>query len=695
MAGRGPTVTLTFAGDDSALTRTIKSVEAKTSSLASTLGKAGKGFSAFAASGSAVQAIGGAVGAVSALSGAALVLPGVLAAGGAAMATLKIATAGFGDALKNVGDPEKFAEAIKDMAPAARETAIAFRDMQPELKAFKQEIQGALFAGFADDVKALGATYLPVLKTGLSGLATQMNGMARSATGMLMQPAAINDVNEVLRGTDGLLGNMRFSLGHVLSGFLGIAGVGSTYLPALGASIGETTAKFRAWVDQGVESGRINELIDQGIQAFKDLGAIVGNVGSFLGSVFRGLGGDAGSFLAPLRDATARLAEWAATPAAQAAFMALGEAMRAAGVLLREVLISALNTMSPIIAFLAPIVTTVATAMADWSGVLGPLVVAALALAGVVKVITVGMALYNSIALVVPVLTKAWAAGQWLLNAALSANPIALVVIAVAALVAAIVWAWNNCEGFRNVVLAVWGAIKTAFSAGVEWVKSALAWFGQLPGLFAGWFGRAKDAAVGRFSDMLGFIRGLPGRILGALGNLGSLLWNSGTALVSGFLNGIKARWGQMVAWVRNGMAGLRRLWPFSPAKDGPFSGRGYVTYSGEALVGDFAKSIVAGLPNVMHAAESVMQAARGPFAGLGDRVTLGSVSGSTWDSLLAAGWKGRAGDGMEALYRPAGSSVAASSGVLEVRFNGNTDTAVATMIMQLIRSGKIQIGMG
>lgn len=57
-------------------------------------------------------------------------------------------------------------------------------------------------------------------------------------------------------------------------------------------------------------------------------------------------------------------------------------------------------------------------------------------------------------------------AAQWLWNAALYANPIGLVVIAIAALVAGIIWAYHNFEGFREVVDKVWNAIKT----GALWV---------------------------------------------------------------------------------------------------------------------------------------------------------------------------------------------------------------------------------
>src|SRR5690242_12686535 len=80
------------------------------------LGVMGKGMLALGAANGAINVVGGVAGALTQLAPAALLLPGALLAGGAAMATFKIATAGVGDALKAglSGDMKKFAEATKD-----------------------------------------------------------------------------------------------------------------------------------------------------------------------------------------------------------------------------------------------------------------------------------------------------------------------------------------------------------------------------------------------------------------------------------------------------------------------------------------------------------------------------------------------------------------------------------------------------
>lgn len=65
--------------------------------------------------------------------------------------------------------------------------------------------------------------------------------------------------------------------------------------------------------------------------------------------------------------------------------------------------------------------------------------------------------------------TAAFTAVQAALNVVLSANPVALIVIAIAGLVAALVTAYKRSETFREVVDKVWTGIKNAASVVVDW----------------------------------------------------------------------------------------------------------------------------------------------------------------------------------------------------------------------------------
>jgi tape measure domain-containing protein len=161
-------------------------------------------------------------------------------------------------------------------------------------------------------------------------------------------------------------------------------------------------------------------------------------------------------------------------------------------------------------------------------------------------------------------------------------------------------------------------AIQARFNAAVAFVGSVpgrvlsgLATLATVPARVAAWFAGVVTAASSKFGEVVTFIKGVPGKITAALGSLGSLLVNAGRSLVNGFLRGIKSAWDGLVSWVKAGMSNLRGLWPFSPAKWGPFSGHGYVTYSGKALGEDFAASLMAQRSRVQNAASSLMGAAQ------------------------------------------------------------------------------------
>lgn len=50
-------------------------------------------------------------------------------------------------------------------------------------------------------------------------------------------------------------------------------------------------------------------------------------------------------------------------------------------------------------------------------------------------------------------------AAQWAWNIAMTANPIGIIIVAIGALVAGVIYAWNHFEGFRNTIIGLWDAI--------------------------------------------------------------------------------------------------------------------------------------------------------------------------------------------------------------------------------------------
>lgn len=61
---------------------------------------------------------------------------------------------------------------------------------------------------------------------------------------------------------------------------------------------------------------------------------------------------------------------------------------------------------------------------------------------------------------------------QAALNLVMNANPIGIVITAVAALVTAIVALWNTNEDFRNAIISAWGKIKDTISSAVKAISA-------------------------------------------------------------------------------------------------------------------------------------------------------------------------------------------------------------------------------
>ncbi|MDM5202468.1 phage tail tape measure protein [Bacillus velezensis] len=86
--------------------------------------------------------------------------------------------------------------------------------------------------------------------------------------------------------------------------------------------------------------------------------------------------------------------------------------------------------------------------------------------------------------------TKAWTVAQRVLNVALKANPIGLVITAIGLLVSAVIYSYKHFKGFRKVVDSVWSGVKKAFSSSVKYCKKL---FTRLSKHFGDTWGDIKD----------------------------------------------------------------------------------------------------------------------------------------------------------------------------------------------------------
>lgn len=73
--------------------------------------------------------------------------------------------------------------------------------------------------------------------------------------------------------------------------------------------------------------------------------------------------------------------------------------------------------------------------------------------------------------------------------------------------------------------------------------------------------------------------------IMSAVAGFPRMLFESGQKIIGGLIDGIKSMFSAAKNAVSGLLSGIRNLLPFSPAKEGPFSGKGWTLYSGQSIV--------------------------------------------------------------------------------------------------------------
>lgn len=184
------------------------------------------------------------------------------------------------------------------------------------------------------------------------------------------------------------------------------------------------------------------------------------------------------------------------------------------------------------------------------------------------------------------------AVAQAVLNAVMAANPIMLVITLIAALVAGLTY-FFACT---NTGKAVWSSF-TGFLSGC--VRGIIGFFSGLGSTIVNIFNSAANGARNAWNGVVGWFRGLPGSIAGFFGNAGSILYNAGASIISGFLNGLKSMWSNVTGWISG-------IGDWIKAHKGPISyDRRLLIPAGQAIMTGFAQGLNTGFDNSVETAIS------------------------------------------------------------------------------------------
>lgn len=432
-----------------------------------------------------------------AMSGAALLLPGAILAGAAAFGALKLGA----DGIKKAMD-----------------------QLNPTLDAMKKKVSASFESGLQpamNDLKKI----LPQVTRGFQEIAMAIGQAAGRFTEMLRAPENIRILQSALSATSMIIQNLGKALAPLGQAFLEVANVGVGMLADMTRNAGAAATSFAAWVHEAAESGKIKEWIQGGLDAFKQLFNILVQIGGIVAAVFTGLQSGGAILGGNLVESLRAINAFLSGIQGQTALASIGDALQVVSKVVGTVLLDAIKAIAPL---LPPLLD----AFSKWAVQVLPLLEGAIAFLAPV-LLNIANFIQQNIDWIGPLATAlgVWTAAQWLLNIAMDANPIGLVIIAIGALVAIValiitywepisgffrdlwnqIWKWTSdrITAIRDFFVSIWGNI-VSFFQGIgqriaEAFQSALDWFAALPG------------------KIMSFLTALPGQLVDLFVN--GLIW--------------------------------------------------------------------------------------------------------------------------------------------------------------------------
>ena len=218
------------------------------------------------------------------------------------------------------------------------------------------------------------------------------------------------------------------------------------------------------------------------------------------------------------------------------------------------------------------------------------------------------------------------------------------------------IWTWLT-QTIQNV--QAWGSqmMAQAGDAGSRFLTGLGQWLQSLPGRIWQWLtgaissvqawggqmgAGARNAGNQFLQGITGTLQSLPGRIQSLFSNAGSWLLSSGRSIMDGLAQGIRNGISAAVDAASNAMEAISKLFPHSPAKEGPFSGHGWTLYSGQSIIDGLAEGMLqrrAGLVDATRAAISpasmeLMHGMDTPRSGVGTGTANGTYQNQSGELL-------------------------------------------------------------
>jgi hypothetical protein len=237
------------------------------------------------------------------VSQAGLAMPGVMATAGASVGTLKLATAGLGDTMKEMwkaaesGDPKdikKAAEALKDVAPNAKDALTAVTGFHDQFKSLRNTVQNNTFAGVDTSFKDFANKTLPTLNSGLGKTSTAWNATIKEILRVGGLDSSQSFVDRLLGNTADAQTKANKAIAPIAHAIGQLTATSSDAVPRLADGLVKAGERFDAFISKAAADGRLDKWINDGITGVDKLGNTVLNIGKSFTAITQAAGGGDG-----------------------------------------------------------------------------------------------------------------------------------------------------------------------------------------------------------------------------------------------------------------------------------------------------------------------------------------------------------------------------------------------------------------
>lgn len=394
----------------------------------------------------------------------------------------------------------------------------------------------------------------------------------------------LGDMSGIFAGLGPVIGGLAGALGPLLASIPGLSGVFGSLTGPVGVVIGLFTQMIANSSALQGALGTVFQVIGQVMSvAAPILGQIMTIIGELLGQI--------GDQLAPVIEQIATVIGdvlIAVLPMLTPILSTIGSLLSTLIPVAGQIISIVLATVLPMVRQLTPIIAEVIGVITQVVAAIAPLVV------------QLASALIPIIAALMPVVQTVFDAVKNIIESAMTAvQGVINIVLGV------INGDWSQVwSGMQGLITGVFGAIRGLITGAMNVARSIISsMLNVITGIWSsawnaltGWVSKAWSGIVSSVSSgvsrMMGFITSIPNKILGAFASAKSWLVESGRSIIQGLIDGIMGMIGTVKDAVGNVLSAARNLLPFSPAKEGPFSGKGWTLYSGRSIVEALADGV-------------------------------------------------------------------------------------------------------